>query len=494
MVHPMSVPQPHQMPSAPPRQPGQPGQPVLDPVRAVLDRSLHALAALGGDLVDHANRIGQTLWSPPRVVVVGRLKAGKSTLVNALIGAPVAETAALEATNVVAVYQDGAPSRIEVVGLDGQRTQRPIERGHATDLGRPVTEIAYVHRFLPSAAVRDLALIDTPGLATLTVENDAATRRALIDGFEQTRTASVDADAAVFLFDSVPRADESSFLRQLGFTPLNTLGVLSRADGFGEGALGQRDPLGHAHEYAQTLARALDGTVLTVLPVAGLLAETSHTGRLTEADARAVAALAGLDPFDLIDLVDSDNPDPLSPQVRDRLLDLVGEYGLIRGRDAATAGAHELNQWLSDRSGIATLQQVLHQTLGRFAAIHRAGRIVHELEQLAYTHPQRDQIRQIVHQVRREPVMDDVVLFGCLRGMLAADPDSPVVDELNRVLLGTSDAERVGLTPAAGHPEVQAAIGDRLAWVQRQSISTMSAAEDAALTALLATYAMMARR
>lgn len=491
MTHPTGVPQPQQ---APPAHPGQPGPPGLDPVRTVLDRSLHALAALGGDLVDHANRIGQILWSPPRVVVVGRLKAGKSTLVNALIGAPVAETAALEATNVVAVYQDGAPSRIEVVGLDGGRTQRPIAPGHATDLGIPPTEIAYVHRFLPSAAIRDLALIDTPGLATLTVENDTATRRALIDGFEQTRTASVDADAAVFLFDSVPRADEIAFLRQLGFTPLNTLGVLSRADGFGEGALGQRDPLEHAHEYAQTLARALDGTVLTVLPVAGLLAETSHTGRLTEADARAIAALAGLHPFELIDLVDSDTPAPLSPQVRDRLLDLVGEYGLIRGRDAATSGAHALNQWLSQHSGIAQLQQVLHQTLGRFAAIHRAGRIVRELEQLAYLHPQRDHLRHIVHQVRREPVMDDVVLFGCLRGMLAADPDSPVVDELNRILLGTSDSERVGLTPTAGRPEVQAAIAERLAWVQRQSISTMSAAEDAALTALLATYAMMARR
>ncbi|NED67208.1 GTPase, partial [Streptomyces sp. SID10244] len=68
-----------------------------DPVHATLDHGLHQLAALGGDLAAHANAIGTILWSPPRVVVVGRLKAGKSTLVNALIGAPVAETAALEA-------------------------------------------------------------------------------------------------------------------------------------------------------------------------------------------------------------------------------------------------------------------------------------------------------------------------------------------------------------------------------------------------------------
>ena len=75
--------------------------PGNDPVHAALDRGLRQLAGLGGDLVEHANSIGAILWSPPRVVIVGRLKAGKSTLVNALIGAPVAETAALEATNVV---------------------------------------------------------------------------------------------------------------------------------------------------------------------------------------------------------------------------------------------------------------------------------------------------------------------------------------------------------------------------------------------------------
>ena len=56
-----------------------------DPVHAVLDRGLRQLAGLGGDLVEHANSIGTILWSPPRVVIVGRLKAGKSTLVNALV-------------------------------------------------------------------------------------------------------------------------------------------------------------------------------------------------------------------------------------------------------------------------------------------------------------------------------------------------------------------------------------------------------------------------
>ncbi len=478
----------------PPAAPPAPA-PAPDPVRAVLDRSLHSLAALGGDLVVHANRIGAILWSPPRVVILGRLKAGKSTLVNALIGAPVAETAALEATNVVAIYTDGAPSRAEVVGLDGARRPLRVESGVPVDLGCPATEVAYIERWLPSQAIRGLTLIDTPGLATLTTENETATRRALIDGFEQTRTASVNADAAVSLFDSVPRADELEFLRQLDFTPLNTLGVLSRADGFGEGPLGQRDPIAYAAEHSAPMAAELSDTVGTVLPIAGLLAETALTGQLTETDARALASLAGWEPFALIERLDSDSPaPPLDAAVRDRLLDLVGEYGLVHARTVAQGGAHTLNRWLATVSGIERFRHELHTSLARFAAIQRAGRILTELDTLAFQHPARDHIRAIVGTARRDPAMNEVVLFGCLRAMLDVDHDSPVVNELTRVLRARSDTDAVGLPPLAGPDQVRIAAAERLAWVQRQSLSTMSAAADSALTALHGTYAAIGRR
>ncbi|MEV0946874.1 GTPase [Rhodococcus sp. NPDC049939] len=460
----------------------------LDPVRASLDRSLHALAGLGGDLVAHANRIGAILWSPPRVVIVGRLKAGKSTLVNALIGAPVAETAALEATRLVAVYQDGAPSRAEVVGLDG--TRRPIDlvRGQPADLGVPATDIAYLHRYLPSAAIRDFTLIDTPGLATLTAENESATRRVLIDGYEQTRTASVDADAAVFLFDSTPRADEVAFLKELGFTPLNTLGVLSRADGFAEGALGQRDPIEYAHQHARTLAARLADTVMTVVPISGLMAETSHTGALTEADARTLTELAGFAPFDLIDLLESEDTRRLTTGQRDRLVDLLGEYGIIHGRQIAGRGAAALNEWLADNSGIRPLRQILHTSLAEFASVHRAQRILLELENLAYSHPSRDQIRTIVDQVRDDPAMRQVVLFGALRSMLEADPRSPVTTELRRLLQGGTMAEKLGLPADTPPHQCQAEARTKLSWAHGQALSTMTAAEDDALVTLIRTY------
>ncbi|TSD93522.1 GTPase [Skermania sp. ID1734] len=464
-----------------------------DPLVAVLDRSLHALAGLSPDLVPHANRIGAMLWSPPRIVVVGRLKAGKSTLVNALIGAPIAETAALEATNVVTVYRDGAPSRAEIVGHDGTRHIVAIDNTAAPHTIDPL-QTAWVDRYLPSAAIRDISLIDTPGLATLTVANADTTRRALIDGFAQTQSASVDADAAVFLFDSAPRADEMEFIARLGFTPLNTLGVLSRADGFGEGAFGARDPIEHASRHAEALAAKLQGQVLTVVPVAGLLAESTRTGRITEADARALSPLAGIDGWDLYSLLNSTDPHPLSPQQRDRLLDIVGEYGVVRGRAVAAGGAHALATWLDQASGISALQSVLYATIGWFAAIHRAGRILAQLEALTYSHPAREQIRSITRQVRADPAMNPVLLLDALKSMLATDPASPVVAELVAVLRATTDAQRVGAAGDATVEQLLAATIDRRNRVAHAAVATRSAAEDAALTALASAYDLQRRR
>ncbi|WP_299577633.1 dynamin family protein [uncultured Williamsia sp.] len=465
---------------------------VMDPVQEALDHGLRSLAGLGGDLVDHANRIGATLFSPPRVVIVGRLKAGKSTLVNALIGAPVAETAALEATRLVAVYQDGAPSRAEAVAVDGTRHPITLTRGQTARMPIEEERIAYINRWLPSAAIRDLTLIDTPGLATLTTRNETATRRVLIDGFEQTRTASVDADAAVFLFDSTPRADELAFLQELPLSPLNTLGVLSRADGFGEGALGSRDPIEQAAEHAGRVATRLAHAVSAVVPISGLMAQTSHTGALSEQHARTLAALSALDAEELVDELDRDDDGVIDARMRGELLDLLGEYGILHGRMIARDGAAALNQWLSQRSGVPMLHQLMQSSLSEFAILNRARRVIAYVDQLAYNHPARDQIRMIVHQMRTHPAMLRVALLDDLQKLLAADPYSGVVEEIRTLLLAADPAECVGLPAGSSTQDVHLHANQRLSAAQTQALSTATAAEDAALVDVARAYTALA--
>src|SRR5271166_5900158 len=218
------------------------------------------------------NRLG----TPLRVALVGRVNAGKSTLLNALVGQRVAPTSETECTQVATWFRFGAPARVEVFGLDKKVSILPVRHRLPDELGRPASEIDYVIAHIPSALLREYELIDTPGLGTMNSTHSAATRRALIDtsagrGIERP-------DGTLFLSDGAPRADEVAFLNEMGATRIDTLALLSHADTFGEGAFGSVDPLEMAAKHAEHLKPQLARLAGTVLPVSGLLAETALTG------------------------------------------------------------------------------------------------------------------------------------------------------------------------------------------------------------------------
>lgn len=316
----------------------------------------------------------------------------------------------------------------------------------------------------------------------------------MIDGFEQTRTASIDADAAVFLFDAAPRVDEIEFLHRLPFTPLTMLGVLSRADSFGEGAFGRRDPLDHARTHAATMTGPLAGIVHTVVPVSGLMAQTSHTGMLTERHAALLAQLRDVPPLEVLRIFDSEDltSGGVPPAERRELLALLGEYGVLNGRRVAADGAAALNAWLAERSGIAALRHALTAATGRFAVLHRAHRILARLDHLAFTHPARDHIRTLTAGLRADPALAAVTVLEDYQRMLDVDPDAAVTDELRTILTATTPAGRVGLD---GHPPPAAVTAEahrRLAAAQQRTLATRSAAEDAALVTLIRTYTALA--
>ncbi len=99
---------------------------------------------------------------PPRVAIAGRLKSGKSTLVNALTQHHIAATDSVECTMAVSMYLDGAPARAEVVGLDGRVDRVSLGQGPLDHLPRPLDEVDYVRQFVPNASLQRLSLIDTP--------------------------------------------------------------------------------------------------------------------------------------------------------------------------------------------------------------------------------------------------------------------------------------------------------------------------------------------
>src|SRR5215204_2917468 len=97
--------------------------PLSARVATLCDEIVVAVAPEAADQVRH---IGARLHEPLRVAIAGRLKAGKSTLVNALIGRRVAPTAVGECTRVVTRFRYGPADRIDVVLRDGSRTSLPL--------------------------------------------------------------------------------------------------------------------------------------------------------------------------------------------------------------------------------------------------------------------------------------------------------------------------------------------------------------------------------
>ena len=74
--------------------------PTLSRARDLLDR---ARASYGGNpaVADRLDHCAARLDQPLRIALAGSLKAGKSTLLNALVGQDIAPTDATECTRVV---------------------------------------------------------------------------------------------------------------------------------------------------------------------------------------------------------------------------------------------------------------------------------------------------------------------------------------------------------------------------------------------------------
>ncbi|HEY2724368.1 MAG TPA: dynamin family protein, partial [Pseudonocardiaceae bacterium] len=109
--------------SATPPDPGPPG-----PLSARVARLCVELGPqVGGRTAARLAEVRRSLAAPLQVAVAGRISAGKSTVVNALIGRRVAPTGAGECTRLVTRFAYGPVDRVDVVLRDGARRSLPFD-------------------------------------------------------------------------------------------------------------------------------------------------------------------------------------------------------------------------------------------------------------------------------------------------------------------------------------------------------------------------------
>ena len=77
---------------------------------------------------DRLTAAEERLDEPLRVALAGKIKAGKSTLLNAFLGERVAPTDTGECTRVVTWYRHGTVPRVTVVPRSGKPRPQPVRR------------------------------------------------------------------------------------------------------------------------------------------------------------------------------------------------------------------------------------------------------------------------------------------------------------------------------------------------------------------------------
>jgi hypothetical protein len=438
-----------------------------------------AAEVAGGRAADAARVMQERLEEPLRVAIAGRVKAGKSTLLNALVGERLAATDAGECTRIVTWYRRGLGYGVRAALHSGGEEDLRFTREDGAlsiDLGRyGAEEVDRIDVSWPSERLARMTLVDTPGLQSLSEQWSARTRVLL--GIEEEGHSQV--DAVVYLMRHLHRSD-AEFLEAFMDhslsrpSPVNAVAVLARADEIGAGRL-------DALESASAIARRygaddrVRGLCAAVVPVAGLIAETGFT--LREEEMAQLRALADTQPAELegmllsVERFCAPGVSPLTAEYRRDLLLRLGLFGvrlsLREIREGRAVSATQLARTLVAASGIEQLVAVLDGHLARRSSVLKARSALVGLRALSRDLAGDDPrgAANLAAEVERvEAGAHELAELRLLHLLLTGAVALPEAEqqEVARVTAEGDPAERLGLPPDAGVETERAAALERL--------------------------------
>lgn len=374
---------------------------TVGPMSALLTEAAARLSTTPGRIGDAAAAVVEQLAEPLRIGVVGRVSAGKSTLVNVLLGQSVAPTGAGETTQIPCWFRHGRFFTATFEPGAGPPMSIPMPAGRLPDSLPPGADIAgsaALHVQLPAPILTGATIVDTPGTASASSGVSERTAH-LLDRATQDSTTKVEV-LLVVLSGSLHVDEVALISRMLSMVPSTgrplAVAALTRIDTLDpDPAISWR----LADEAAHRIADQHPDLFSAVVPVAGLIAETTANGSLTETDVRNLRQLLWGWDTDTLDLALSDArmfttlSTPVPPVERSRVVRLLGLSGirLAMGRISqhSTSDAHTLTDFLESRAGLGRLVHTLEEQLSHRTDLLKAA-VAEQVLRGLVAHPEID--------------------------------------------------------------------------------------------------------
>lgn len=226
--------------------------------------------------------------SPCELAVAGRVKAGKSSFINALLGADLAKTGTNETTATINFFKYGTPEDsskpVRCVYTNGSEEWVSREfldslQDHTDEALQKAERIKHLEYFLPDPRLQKITLVDTPGFDAIVGEDgeghEKVSDRYLLNKLrerhsKETEDISSSADAVIYLSGQVATATAQDILQEFhkasggSSSAMNAIGVMAKIDMFD-------DVMIQRHELAKSAAEKLKKELNTIVPVsAGL--------------------------------------------------------------------------------------------------------------------------------------------------------------------------------------------------------------------------------
>jgi hypothetical protein len=438
-------------------------------------------ADLPVELAERMEELAKQVHQPCVVAVVGRVKVGKSTFVNALLGEDLAKVGTTETTATINYFTYGTPDPERPVRCHWRSGQVTDEsrafldglQGNDLETLRQADSIDHLEYFLPNPLLKQITLVDTPGTSAVVDEHQDRTaefmqlNNQLRDRHDQdTRRLGDTADAVIYLVGQVAKFTDQAFLQEFTqatggrSSALNAIGILSKIEL-------QPEVLARRHELSAKIASQLKDSLNTVIPVAaGVRRELD---RLLEDDRaglrRMMSTLHRIPPQTLEMLLDAkefyrdfDFPDsPVGPAERRELLG-DAKWGVFATIARVTADpALDLDgvvARLEKIAGFRSLWEILNKHFIERGHILRGYRIASDaqevLNEVRYTHLPK--LRKDMHQEKDR-------LDRFLRFMREAGGDPATAREIEDFMRDHLDMNRRVNELETMHGELDAELG-----------------------------------